>query len=82
MTIRHRQQTPLGKRLLVLRQRQSLTQEGLARRAGLSKAIVQSLEQGLRQDPKVSTLVRLAGALGVSLDVLAGLDSRPGQGSP
>jgi transcriptional regulator with XRE-family HTH domain len=61
---------PLGRRLVLLRQRLYLTQRELADRAGLSPAIVQSLEQGQRLDPRVSTVLKLAQALGVSIGEL------------
>jgi transcriptional regulator with XRE-family HTH domain len=40
--------------------------------AGLSMSLITQLEQGLKSDPRLSTLRALAGALGVSLDVLTG----------
>jgi transcriptional regulator with XRE-family HTH domain len=46
---RNREQPPLGRRLVRLRYNSYLTQETLARGAGLSTAIVASLEQGLRR---------------------------------
>jgi transcriptional regulator with XRE-family HTH domain len=63
---------PLGRRLAQLRERLFVTQRELADRAGLSQGIIQSLEQGLRQDPKLSTLRKLAQALGVSVAELIG----------
>jgi transcriptional regulator with XRE-family HTH domain len=60
-----------ARRLVRLRRLQYWTQEELAERAGVSLAIVSSLEQGLRQDPRLSTVVKLARALGVTLDELA-----------
>ena len=69
----HHQETPaFGQRLARLRQRQRLTQAQLARRAGLSVAIVQALEQGVRADPRLSTVVKLAAALGLPVGELAG----------
>ena len=49
-----------------LRSRKGLTQEALARKAGVSLGYVARLEIG-RHDPKLSTLKRLAKALGVKL---------------
>jgi transcriptional regulator with XRE-family HTH domain len=40
----HQQQSAFGQRLARLRRRQRLTQAGLARRAGLSVAVVQALK--------------------------------------
>jgi transcriptional regulator with XRE-family HTH domain len=44
----------------------------LAVRAGLSLSVVSQIEQGSIPDPRVSTLLKLAAALGVTLDELAG----------
>ncbi len=52
------------KNLKRLRKATKMTQEQLARRAGLSLGYVQRLEAG-RHDPPVSTLRALAKALGV-----------------
>lgn len=52
-------------RLRQVRQRALLTQEQLAQRAGVAKSTVNRLEQGL-QDARISTVRRLADALGVS----------------
>ena len=64
---RHREQPPLGLRLVRLRGLNYLTQQQLAKRAGVSTAIVASLEQGQRLDPRLSTLLKLAAALDVPL---------------
>src|SRR5438105_370867 len=55
----------LGAQLRELRERAGLTQQQLATRAGLSWSTVAHIEQGRKPDLRVSTLVRLAGALGV-----------------
>ena len=68
----HQQQSAFGQRLARLRRRQRLTQAQLARRAGLSVAVVQSLEQGVRSDPRLSTVLKLAAALGLPVGDLAG----------
>ena len=53
------------------RQRGLLTQEELAERAGLTKATVNLLERG-RTRARVSTVRKLAEALGASVDQLLG----------
>jgi transcriptional regulator with XRE-family HTH domain len=68
----HQETAAFGQRLARLRQRQRLTQAELARRAGLSVAVVQALEQGLRADPRQSTEVKLSAALGLRVGELAG----------
>ena len=58
---------PFHDRLKALRKASGLTQEGLAYKAGLSVSAVAKLER-LPMDPAYSTLLKLAGALGVGLD--------------
>ena len=70
MPTRNRDQLPLGRRVTWLRQQHHVTQEELAQRAALSQAAVQAIEQGARPDPRLSTVVKLADALDVSLDDL------------
>ncbi len=60
-----------GKQLQQLRTRRSLTQEQFAVTAGLSRAFLTRLELG-QHDPSLSTLVRLAKALKVSVAELLG----------
>jgi transcriptional regulator with XRE-family HTH domain len=70
MPRRTREQPPLARRVTFLRQLHHVTQEELAKCSGLSQAAVQAIEQGARPDPRLSTLLKLAGALGVTLDEL------------
>jgi transcriptional regulator with XRE-family HTH domain len=72
MTTRNREQPPLGRRLVELRQRRRMSQSDLARYSGLSAGIIQSIEQGRRQDPHLSTLLHLCRGLNVSLFDLVG----------
>ena len=60
-----------GKQLQQLRTRRGLTQEQLAVTAGLSRTFVTRLELG-QHDPSLSTLVRLAKVLRVSVTELLG----------
>lgn len=57
--------TRFGQNVRAERQRQALSQEGLADRAGLHATEVSRLERGVR-DPRLSTIVRVAAALRVS----------------
>ena len=66
MTVRHRNPGVLGGRLNALRNEAYLSREELARRAGVSEDLVQSLEQGRTANPRLLTLLGLAGALGVT----------------
>ena len=59
----------LAMKLKRLRNRKGLTQEALARKAGVSLGYVARLEIG-RHDPKLSTLKRLARGLGVPVTEL------------
>ena len=58
---------PFNEKLQALRKAAGLTQEGLARKAGLSTSAVVKLEQP-NKEPVWTTAVKLADALGVSLD--------------
>jgi transcriptional regulator with XRE-family HTH domain len=64
----------LGERIRQRRRDAGLSQQGLAVAAGLSISVIAQLEQGQRDDPRVSTLAAIARALGVRLDVLAGIE--------
>jgi transcriptional regulator with XRE-family HTH domain len=61
----------LAKRLLELRKRRELTQEGLAEAAGVSCKTIHRLEQG-NIKPSLVTLDKLAEALGLSTGDLLG----------
>lgn len=68
----------VGKNLLRQRERANLSQEELAVRASLHRTEVGLLERGERL-PRVDTLVKLAGGLGVSPCVLLeGITWEPG----
>jgi transcriptional regulator with XRE-family HTH domain len=68
-----REVSTLGQRVREAREARGMSQQALAMAAGLSMSVVTQIEQGLKQDLKFASVVRLAQALGVSLDVLAGL---------
>jgi transcriptional regulator with XRE-family HTH domain len=61
----------VGERLRALRIRRALTQEELAKRAGLSKQAVNRLEVD-RAEPRMSSLRKLAKALDVDPSELVG----------
>jgi transcriptional regulator with XRE-family HTH domain len=61
----------IGRRIRSLREQRGWTQMELARKAGLkSTGHVSLLQSGRRRDPSVSTLRRLAKALGVPVVAL------------
>ena len=82
---------PLKDRLRQLRTAAKLTQQDLAVKAGLTTSAVAQLEAGKIKDPRMSTLLALAKALGVSVDGLVAEDeggadeppaSKGGKGKP
>jgi transcriptional regulator with XRE-family HTH domain len=60
----------LATRLRELRVAAQLTQQELAMRAGVSLSQIMQLEQGRTPDPRMSTLLLLAEALGVDMNRL------------
>jgi transcriptional regulator with XRE-family HTH domain len=77
-----RELAPFGGRLKKLREEAGLTQRELAERAEVSLSIVFQIEQGAKKDPRISTLVALAEALGVSVDELVGRETEPPEPEP
>lgn len=68
--------------LVTTRKRVGLSQEQLGFRAGLHRTEIGMLERGVRM-ARIDTLVKLAGALGVTpAELLIGLDWQPGQPRP
>ncbi len=65
-------------RLREVRERQLLTQDALARRARMSVATVNHVERGLRS-ARISTVRRLAEALGVPATALMAAVDEPAQ---
>ena len=79
----------IGKRVRAARETREITQEELARRAGVPLNRVGRIETGAVTDPHYSTLSRIAGGLGLSVGellegkpVLAGKAEAPGAGQP
>lgn len=62
----------LGASLRSARERMGWSREALAYHSGLSWAAIAQIESGRRQEVRVSSLVALANALGVSVDYLVG----------
>lgn len=59
----------IGRRVRDFRMERGLTQEGLAEAAGLSVPYVSHIERGARK-ASISTLIKIAGALDVTVDAL------------
>jgi transcriptional regulator with XRE-family HTH domain len=60
-----------AEKLRSLRGKAKLSQSALATAAGVQLRTLQELEQGRKPDPRISTVSKLAKALGVSLDKFA-----------
>lgn len=67
----------LGKRLQEARRHAGLTQQDLCQRAELSYSTLAKIERGAIKSPSIFTIQRIATALGVSLDVLLGHETKP-----
>mgnify|MGYP000657403555 CR=1 FL=1 len=60
------------KNLVELRKQKGWSQEKLAREAGISYNTLIKIERSGIENPKIETVIKLANALGVSLDELVG----------
>jgi len=63
----------LAENIKKYRDKLGLTQEALARKADISYNTVIKLETNGIKDPRISTIIKLAHALNVSIDELSGL---------
>ena len=61
-----------GKNIKNLRAKKGWTQQKLAEVAGMSYVTITKIEQGRAKEPTIQSMVKLADALGVSLDALVG----------
>jgi transcriptional regulator with XRE-family HTH domain len=59
-----------------LRQAAGLSQSGLARATGIPVGTIKNWEQGIRF-PRLDLAVKVAAALGITLDELAGVAGKP-----
>lgn len=62
----------IGRRIGARRQQLELSQTDLARMIGISPSRISDFERGAKTDCNLSTAKRIARALGVSIDYLAG----------
>lgn len=60
------------KNLVKLRKQKSWSQEKLAVESGVSYNTIIKIERGGIKNPKIETVIKLAGALKVSIDMLVG----------
>ena len=68
-------------RLSSLREAAHLSQQEVADRSGLSLSLIAKMEQGRKADPRASTILALAGALGVRPGQLIEDLTRPPEGA-
>jgi transcriptional regulator with XRE-family HTH domain len=62
----------LEQRIKQVRKKAGWSQQKLAEKAGLSLAVITKIEQGVAKRPSIQTMMKLADALGISLDELVG----------
>lgn len=73
--LRPRPRTPLGDNVRSRRKELGLSRWELSRKSGIGHFTLRSVEEGSVQDPKISTVVKLARGLDISIDVLVGVVS-------
>jgi|RhiMetdeSRZDD1v2_1073273.scaffolds.fasta_scaffold3795095_1 transcriptional regulator with XRE-family HTH domain len=61
----------LGRRLKQFRERAGLSQHELARLSGVSRSAIAGVETGDRGDLSLANTIRIADALGITIDALA-----------
>lgn len=66
----------LAENIRKLRNKKGLAQEKLARLANISTATLVKIETGAAKGPTITTVIKIADALGVSLDELVARDSK------
>ncbi|OGX18351.1 MAG: hypothetical protein A3K83_06330 [Omnitrophica WOR_2 bacterium RBG_13_44_8b] len=62
----------LAQNIRKLRLKKGLSQEKLARSADISNATLVKIEAGVAKEPTITTVTKIADALGVSIDELVG----------
>ena len=60
----------IGERVKKLREEKKMSMTELAERAGVAKSYLSSLERNLQTNPSIQFLEKIAGVLGVPVDVL------------
>jgi transcriptional regulator with XRE-family HTH domain len=60
----------LAENIRKLRKKKGLSQEKLARLADISNNTLIKIEQGIAKEPTITTVTKIASALGVSIDIL------------
>lgn len=62
----------LAQNIRRLRIKKLLSQEKLARLADISNATLVKIETGVAKEPTITTVIKIADALGISIDELVG----------
>lgn len=62
----------LAENIRRIRKKKSLTQEKLARMADISNNTLVKIEMGMAKEPTITTVAKIANALGISIDELMG----------
>ena len=62
----------IGAVLREARERAGISQSGLGQLIGMAPNMISRIEAGVRETPSFATIARIAGALGISLDQVAG----------
>jgi transcriptional regulator with XRE-family HTH domain len=76
MPIKLGERMTFGDRLRQLRELAGLSQRELARRANIPQPVISDVESGRQKSVSLDAASRLADALGVTLDLLAGRTGR------
>lgn len=58
----------MGYKLKEIRESKHMTQEELANKSGISRVTISAMENGVERNTTTKTLVKLAEALGVTID--------------
>lgn len=67
----------IGNAILQCRRRLGLTQTEVAEKAGVSVSYLSLLERGHRQDPSLSTIEGIAGAMRIPVNILLFMAAEP-----
>ena len=62
----------LAENIKRLRNKKGLSQEKLARLADISTVTLVKIESGVAKEPTITTIIKIAGALEISIDELVG----------
>ncbi len=62
----------LAENIKRIRKKKGLTQEKLARLADISNNTLVKIEMGMAKEPTITTVTKIADALGISIDDLVG----------